>query len=365
MLLVNNLGARLASHRQRIDAAVDRVVRSGWLVLGPEVERFERSFAEFHSAAHCLGLANGTDAIELALRAVGIRAGDRVATAANAGGYSTMAILAVGAEPQFMDVDLASRVVTPDQVSAAIAAGSKAVVATHLYGQAVPGIEAIAEECSRHGIPLVEDCAQAHGAKVAGRRVGGFGAVGTFSFYPTKNLGALGDGGAVVTSDASFAERIRRLRQYGWKDKYRIELAGGCNSRLDEMQAAILSELLPFLDASNDSRRRIATKYSRSIRHPDVAAPPEAQPDFVAHLYVVRCPDREALRTHLSREGIATDVHYPVPDHRQAVFGSRFAAVNLEHTQRLASEVLTLPCYPEMQEADVDQVIAAVNRWQR
>lgn len=363
MLLINNLSARLARHETQIRAAVDRVVASGWLVLGPEVGRFERAFADFHGVAHCIGVANGTDAIELALRALGIGPGDRVATVANAGAYGSTAMQPLGAEPCFMDVGLETHGATLAEVERAIAAGSKAVIVTHLYGQAIPGIAAIAEHCRRKGVPLVEDCAQAHGAKVAGRRVGSFGTAATFSFYPTKNLGALGDGGAVITDDAAVAEGVRSLRQYGWKDKYRIERAGARNSRLDEMQAAILSEFLPHLDEANARRRAVAAAYKRSIRHAEVSLPAGDGEDFVAHLYVVRCARRDALRAHLTQQGVGTDVHYPVPDHRQPLFGARFAGVRLPNTERLATEVLTLPCYPEMGDAQVEQVVRAVNGW--
>jgi dTDP-4-amino-4,6-dideoxygalactose transaminase len=363
MLLINNLSARLAPHEARIRAAVDRVVASGWLVLGPEVTRFERSFAAYHGVAHCLGVANGTDALELALRAVGVTAGERVATAANAGSYSTTALLAIGAEPLFMDVSLETRCATLAEVRRAVEAGCKAVVVTHLYGQAAPEIAAIADYCAGKQIPLVEDCAQAHGARVGGKPAGSFGTVACFSFYPTKNLGALGDGGAVLTGDAFVAENVKLLRQYGWKDKYRIEVAGARNSRLDELQAAILSELLPHLDEANARRRAIAARLSASIRHPQVTVPAAGGEDFVAHLYVVRSPKRDGLRAHLHEQGIASDLHYPIPDHRQPVFRGRYDDVRLPNTERLVTEILTLPCYAEMSDQDVERVVEAVNGW--
>jgi dTDP-4-amino-4,6-dideoxygalactose transaminase len=331
--------------------------------MGPEVESFERSFAAYQGSAHCVSVANGTDALELALRAVGVGMGDLVATPANAGAYSLGAMLAIGAQPHFLDVSLETRGATLDEVARAVDSGCKAVIVTHLYGQALPEIARIAALCAAKGCALLEDCAQAHGALVDGRRVGTFGAAGAFSFYPTKNLGALGDGGAVVTSDAGIAEAVRARRQYGWTTKYTMELSGGRNSRLDEMQAAVLRELLPSLDESNARRRVVAATYSRSIRHPDVVVPPEGGTDFVAHLYVVRTTKREALRAHLHAQGIATDVHYPVPDHRQPVFDTRFADVRLPNTERLAREVVTLPCFPEMTDAEVTRVCAAVNAW--
>ncbi|WP_313311918.1 DegT/DnrJ/EryC1/StrS family aminotransferase [Pulveribacter sp.] len=363
-MLINDLSAHINAYDEAIKTAVGRVINSGWLVLGPEVKQFEQSFADYIGVAHCISLANGTDAIELALRALDVEKGDKVATIANAGMYTTTAMLAIGAVPFFLDVDLSSHNVTLLEVERALAAGVKAVVATHLYGLAVPEIEAIAELCARRGVPLLEDCAQAHGASVNGRRVGSFGDAASFSFYPTKNLGALGDGGAVVTGRKAVAEKVARLRQYGWTAKYQVEVSGARNSRLDEMQAAILSVFLPDLDSTNDRRRAIAAQYSAEITHRSVQLPAQGGPEYVAHLYVVRSARRDALRAHLREMDIAAEIHYPIPDYRQPVFGTRFETVCLENTECLSREVLTLPCYPEMTDAQVGQVIAAVNEWQ-
>lgn len=364
MQQINNLSARIAKHQTQINASIDRVIASGWLVLGPEVKQFEQSFAAYLGASHCVSLANGTDAIELALKAMGIGSGDRVATVANAGMYTTTALLAIGAEPYFMDVDLDTRGATVTEVTRAAEAGVKAVVVTHLYGLAIPEIALIAEYCAQKRIPLLEDCAQAHGAQVKGKRVGTFGDAASFSFYPTKNLGALGDGGAVVTNNQKLAEKVGMLRQYGWIDKYKVEVSGARNSRLDEMQAAILSEFLPHLDEANARRREIAARYSALICHLNVTVPQVGGAEYVAHLYVVCSQQRDALREHLRAQKIASDIHYPIPDYRQPVFGERFADIHLETTVRLANEILTLPCYPEMSDAEVDHVIAAVNGWQ-
>ena len=360
---INDLSAKIRVYENKIKIAINRVIDSGWLVLGPEVKRFEQSFADYLGTAHCISLANGTDAIELALKALGVERGDRVATVANAGMYTTTAMLAIGAEPFFLDVDLASRNATLAEVERALAAGVKAVVVTHLYGLAAPDIGQIAELCARQGVPLLEDCAQAHGASVDGKRVGTFGDVASFSFYPTKNLGALGDGGAVVTASNAIAEKVARLRQYGWSTKYQVEVSGARNSRLDEMQAAILSVFLPDLDNANARRREIAARYSAAIIHPDVVLPAQGGQEYVAHLYVVRSARRDALREHLREMDIAADVHYPIPDYRQPVFGDRFASVSLQNTERLSREILTLPLYPEMTDAQVEQVVAAVNAW--
>lgn len=343
---------------------MDQVLDSGWVVLGPQVRQFESAFAQYVGVGHCVGLANGTDAIELALRALGVQAHDRVATVANAGMYSTIATLAAGAEPFFMDVDASSRNASLAEVQRALHAGVKAVVLTHLYGQPAAETAAIARACSSAGVALVEDCAQAHGATVEDRRVGSFGDAAAFSFYPTKNLGALGDGGAVITGRPEVADHVRRLRQYGWTDKYKVELAGARNSRLDEVQSAVLSAFLPHLDAANARRMDIARMYGDWIRHPQVDLPAWAE-GSVAHLYVVCTGHRQSLRSHLKALDIATDVHYPVPDHRQPVFGDRFADVRLPATEHLSAQVMTLPCYPEMTDADVRKVAEAVNAWPR
>lgn len=363
MQQINNLSCRVTQHQAQIRVAVERVLASGWLVLGPEVKSFERSFAAYLGASNCVSLANGTDAIELALKAMGFGPGDSIATVANAGMYTTTALLAIGGEPYFMDVDLDTRCVTLAEVIRAVEAGAKGVVVTHLYGLAIPCIASIAEYCARIGIPLLEDCAQAHGAQVDGRRVGTFGNAASFSFYPTKNLGALGDGGAVVTNSEHIAEKVRLLRQYGWTAKYRVELAGARNSRLDELQAAILSEFLPLLDETNARRRHIASRYASLISHPLVSVPLNGGADYVAHLFVIRSQRRDALCEHLRGNDIASEVHFPIPDYRQPLFRGRFDKICLQNTERLVSEILTLPCYPEMNDEDIDLIAAAINSW--
>jgi dTDP-4-amino-4,6-dideoxygalactose transaminase len=363
MQQINNLSARMAQHKELITAATNRVIASGWWILGPECKNFEQLFSTYLGVKHCIAVANGTDAIELALKAMNIGPEDKVATVANAGMYTTSSLLAIGAIPFFMDVDCDNYCVTLAEVMRAIDAGVKTIVVTHLYGQAIPEIAQIAQFCTENNIGLVEDCAQAHGAEIKGKRVGSFGDAATFSFYPTKNLGALGDGGAVVTDNAEIAEQIRLLRQYGWTTKYKVELAGARNSRLDEIQAAILSDFLPHLNASNLRRREIAARYSQYIRHSQIQVPAKGEADYVAHLYVIRVSERDALRAHLHRLNIASDVHYPIPDYRQPLFKDRFASIYLKYTEQLSKETLTLPCYPEMSNDDVDQVIAAINGW--
>jgi dTDP-4-amino-4,6-dideoxygalactose transaminase len=360
---VNNLSARITNHHKQIKASIDRVMSSGLFILGPEVMQFERSFASYLGARHCVSLASGTDAIELGLKAMGVGAGDYVATVANAGMYTTTAMLAIGAEPYFMDVDLDTRVATLEEVTRAVKAGVKAVVVTHLYGLAIPEIARIAKYCTQNDVLLLEDCAQAHGAQVKGKMVGTFGDAGSYSFYPTKNLGALGDGGAVVTNNPNVAEKIALLRQYGWIKKYEVQLLGARNSRLDEVQAAILSDFLPHLDNANARRREIAIRYNSLICQPDIAVPHNDGTDYVAHLYVIRSKRRDSLREHLRNLNIGSDIHYPIPDHRQPAFAGRFSKICLENTELLVNEVLTLPCYPELNDEEVDSVIKAVNCW--
>lgn len=363
-MLINDLSARINSRKKEIAAAISRVVDSGWVVLGPEVKAFEQAFATYNESCHCVSVANGTDAIELSLRALGVKAGDTVATVANAGMYTTTAVLSIGATPFFMDVDLNTNNTTLSEVERALSTNVSAVVVTHLYGLAAPEIIDIAEACAKKGVPLVEDCAQAHGATVKGKRVGSIGDISSFSFYPTKNLGALGDGGAVVTNSAELSDRVRQLRQYGWSTKYHVECGGARNSRLDEMQAAVLSVFLPDLDDTNSRRRYIAQRFNDGIKHAAVTLPMHSSESYVAHLYVVRSPLRDSLRDHLRKAEIAAEIHYPIPDYRQPLFQNRFSDVLLPNTERLCAEILTLPCYPEMTDEQVDLVIKAVNVWQ-
>jgi dTDP-4-amino-4,6-dideoxygalactose transaminase len=236
------------------------------------------------------------------------------------------------------------------------------VIVTHLYGR-LADVGALSEVARTRGIALIEDCAQAHGAQRDGRRAGSFGALGCFSFYPTKNLGALGDAGAVVTNDRDLAARLRALRTYGWGAKYHCTMAGGMNSRMDEVQAAVLRVKLPRLDAWNRRRREIAARYASAVAHPAITLPPPAAgEDDVVHLYVVRTSGRDSLRAHLLDAGVATDVHYPVPDYRQ--LGDDTASTPLLRTEQACAEVLSLPCYPELTDAEVDAVAAVCNRWQ-
>jgi dTDP-4-amino-4,6-dideoxygalactose transaminase len=348
-------------HEELVSSA-RRVIERGWYVLGSEGADFEKAFAAYCGVPHAVGVANGTDGIELALRAVGVGEGDRVATVANAGFYASTSIHAIGARPLYVDVVAQTHSMNVDSLKRELEQNPvRAVVVTHLYGR-LADVETIAAICRPLGIPVIEDCAQAHGATRTGKAAGSFGTAGCFSFYPTKNLGALGDGGAVTTSDAAMAERLRALRQYGWDNKYQVSQAGGRNSRLDELQAALLLAKLPHLDRWNGDRRAIARRYSNDIRHSRIECPQDFGADNVAHLFVVRCDDRDGLRRHLEVRGVSSDIHYPIPDHRQAAYPNSGSDL-LPETERLAKQIVTIPCFPEMEEEEIDQVIDAVNSW--
>jgi len=350
----NDLRRETVELRPQLDAAAARVLDRGWYLVGEELKNFEQAFARYLGVAHCLGMANGTDALELALRCLDVGIDDRVIVAPNAGMYGTIAVSRVGAEPLFADVDPQSLCLTPANVESAAKAGAKAVIITHLYGQMadVKGIVAVAR---KHGLKVIEDCAQAHGARRDGAIAGSVGDMACFSFYPTKNLGALGDAGGIATGDAKLAEKAAALRQYGWKGKYRVEVPHGRNSRMDELQAAFLSVKLPHLDRRNEQRKAIWRRYRDALGGKLQLVGSDAA-DFVAHLCVLRTPDRDGLRQRLTDTGIATDIHYPIPDHRQPVWGGRFDVLSLPVAEKACAEVLSLPCFPEMTDQEVAQV---------
>lgn len=360
---VNSLSRHIAPLQAALSDIATTIIASGYYVLGPNVKAFEQEFADYCGAAHCISVANGTDALELSLRALGVTEGHQVAVVANAAMYGTSAVLACNATPVFIDTD-ADGLMSLPSLQAALDAGAapKTVIVTHLYGK-LADIEAIVALCHGRGITVLEDCAQSHGARRNGKRAGSFGDIASFSFYPTKNLGALGDGGAIVTHDAQLAETAARLRQYGWSAKYTNSLRGGRNSRLDELQAAMLRHMLPLLDGWNLRRREIANRYAAGIRNPRIVVGGPVGDDHVGHLYVVRSSDRDALREHLQNEGVQTEVHYPVCDHRQPCHAGAFDRVHLPNTEADAVSVLTLPCFPELTDAEADQVIAACNRF--
>lgn len=345
-----------------LSGAISRVLDRHWYVLGDEVRSFESEFARYLGVESCVTVANGTDALEIALRAVGVGAGDKVVTVANAGFYASTAILALGGVPLYIDVDEKTLTMAPACFERVLSENPRAVIVTHLYGQ-MAEIDALVDLARGAGVPIIEDCAQAHGARRNGRLAGSFGDAACFSFYPTKNLGALGDAGAVVTNDAQLAERLRTLRQYGWSSKYCVETAGGRNSRLDEMQAAVLREKLPHLDRWNAERRSIANTYNKAFAALPVLALPSDDQDSVAHLYVMRVKERDGFREFLRERGIGTDVHYPIPDHLQPAYPDPSVSGDLLVTEGASRTVVSLPCFPCLSEQEVDLVIAAVHAY--
>lgn len=361
---VNSLSRHIAPLQDQLGAIATDIIASGYYVLGPNVKAFEQEFAAYCGAAHCISVANGTDALELSLRALGVTEGDTVGVVANAAMYGTSAVLACGGTPLFIDTEGDTAVMSLPDLAQTLDADvtPKAVIVTHLYGQ-LAAIEAIVALCHSRGIKVLEDCAQAHGAIRNGLRAGSFGDIASFSFYPTKNLGALGDGGAIVTNEAALAQTATQLRQYGWSAKYTNSLRGGRNSRLDEIQAAMLRAMLPHLDGWNARRREIANRYAAGIRNSRIQVAAPVGEDNVAHLYVVRTDDRDALRCHLQAAGVHTEVHYPLCDHRQPCHNGAFDAVQLPATEADAARVLTLPCFPELTDEEADLVIAACNRF--
>jgi dTDP-4-amino-4,6-dideoxygalactose transaminase len=353
--------AQYRAHRASIQDAITRVLESGSYILGEEVESFERAFAEYCGVTHAVGVGSGTDALILALKALGIGPGDEVITVSHTAVATVAAVLACGATPVLVDVDPVYYTIDPARIDAAITPRSTAIVAVHIYGQPAE-MDAIAAIGRRRGLHIVEDCAQAAGARYRGRPVGGFGDVGCFSFYPTKNLGAIGDGGMVTTTDAALAERVRRLRQYGWDDARKTHEVG-VNSRLDPLQAALLAAKLPHLDADNARRAAIARRYGKALADLPLTLPATRAADGHAyHLYVVRSEKRERLKAHLIADRIGCAVHYPVPVHCQHGYAEKVIVPKngLPVTVDLADQILSLPIYPELSDAEIDQVIAAI-----
>lgn len=359
----NNLKPRYAPELADYRAAIERVLASGWFILGPEVEAFEQEFAAYHGGGHAVGVANGTDAIELALRAAGVGPGDEVITVAHTAVATVCAIERAGATPVLVDIDPDSYTIDPGAVRAAVTTRTKAIVPVHLYGHPAE-LGELGEIAHQHNLLLIEDCAQAHGARYRGRPVGTFGHLAAFSFYPTKNLGAFGDGGSVLTADPELAKRVRGLRNYGQAQRYRHD-GPGVNSRLDEMQAALLRVGLAKLDAHNAERRALAARYSDFL---EVVTVPGVRGDVehVYHLYVIRHPERDWLRDRLHERGVGTLIHYPIPVHLQSAYAHLgLRRGSLPVTERAADEILSLPMYPGLSPAQADTVMAAVNACRR
>jgi dTDP-4-amino-4,6-dideoxygalactose transaminase len=356
-------GAGYRAHKEEIDAAALRALGSGWYILGKEGEAFEREYAAWQGQKRAVGCANGTDALALTLRGMGIGPGCTVVTVSHTAVATVAAIEMTGATPLLVDIDPDTFTMDPDELVAVLEDPPpglppiRAIIPVHLYGQACD-LDPMLEACRRHGVQVIEDCSQAHGASLTGRKVGTMGDAACFSLYPTKNLGALGDGGVLTTDDEALADRIGAIRQYGWKERY-ISDGVGVNSRLDEIQAAILRVKLNYLDAGNARRQAIAAAYDEALSGTRYAPPARREGSgHVFHQYVLRVPERAALMARLRAEGVATAIHYPAPVHLQPAYRGRtpLGPAGCAETARAAAEVMSLPMFPELSDAQVGHV---------
>ena len=367
---INKLGTKVpqfttarqfATIETEVRQAIERVLDSNWFVLGNELEAFEQEFARFCGVSHCVGVGNGTDAIELSLRACGVGPGDEVIIPAFTANFTALAVTATGAIPVLVDVVAETATLNPAHMAPAITAATKAIVPVHLYGQPAE-MGAINEIAKQHDLWVVEDVAQAHGAVYRDQRVGSLGDLGAFSFYPTKNLGAYGDGGAVVTNNPELAARLRLLRHGGIAEEY-MSVVKGRNSRLDELQAAILRAKLPYLNAWSERRRAIARGYTEMLNHVEALETPSDIADryHVYHLYAIQCEVRDALASFLAERGIGTKVHYPHALHQLEAYPEWHSlAGQFPNAERLARTVLSLPMFPEVTDEEVDAICASV-----
>ena len=344
---------------EKLTEIASSVLNSSQHILGQNVTDFERVFGNYIGVKECIGVANGSDALVIALRALGINRNDEVATVANAGFYTCAALNQIGAQPIFIDIDPDSQLIDPKDFKSKVLTNKiKFLVVTHLYGQVAP-IKELLDICIENGIRVLEDCAQAHGAQVDGKKVGSFGDISTFSFYPTKNLGAVGDGGAVLTNNIELAEKVRKIRQYGWGKKYEVEIENGVNSRLDELQAAFLLEKLENLDTWNKQRISIAEQYTKAFTGAKVKVLSNTL-EGVAHLFVVLSDNRKELIDHLAKHKIQSAIHYPIADHKQKIYENRFKDIKLPITEDSVGKIISLPIYPGMKQEDINHVITAV-----
>lgn len=363
MILCSNPVAQYMSQKVQIDEAISKVLCSGRYILGPEVQNFEEEFSKYIGVAYGIGVGNGTDALHLALAACGLGKGDEVITVSHTAVATVAAIELAGCVPVFVDIDPVSYTLAPAGLEKAVTERTRAIIPVHLYGQPAD-MDAVMNVAKRYGLKVVEDCAQAHGAIYRGQRVGSWGDMACFSFYPTKNLGALGDGGMVVTNSSDLAEKARLLREYGWKER-NVSSMRGWNTRLDEMQAAILRIKLRTLDDQNEKRRQLAGIYGDYMKGIDLVLPqPIDGTMHVYHLYVVRSDRRDDLQRFLRSRGVGTMVHYPVPVHSQPAYvESIYIKGNMGMTDKVVTEILSLPMYPELTMAEAQSVIEAVREF--
>lgn len=347
--------------RSAIEARFAEILDCGQYLLGEQCRTFEEHFAAFCGVKHCIGCANGLDALNLILKGYGFGAGDEIIVPANTYIASILAISQNGCTPILVEPDPTTYCIDPERIEAQITDRTKAIMVVHLYGHAAP-MEKLWALAQKYSLKIIEDSAQAHGARYRGKRTGSLGDASGFSFYPGKNLGCMGDGGCVTTDDDALTERLRALANYGSRVKY-CHLYKGVNSRLDEIQAAVLDVKLPFLDTDNARRREIATRYREKIRHPEIQLPQATdETAHVWHVFVIRTPRRNALQEHLTAHAIQTNIHYPTPPHQQGAY-TEFAHLSLPITEQIHREVLSLPISPIMTDEEVQYVIDTVNAW--
>jgi dTDP-3-amino-2,3,6-trideoxy-4-keto-D-glucose/dTDP-3-amino-3,4,6-trideoxy-alpha-D-glucose/dTDP-2,6-dideoxy-D-kanosamine transaminase len=367
---MNDLSRVFAAHEHELSEALLVTARSGHWLNGSRTHSFAQQFTQLCGTRFCLPIANGTDALEIALRALLVgqkKSSGEIVTVANAGGYTTTACRQLGLTPVYVDIEPASQLVDSHSVVAALSEETRAIVATHLYGGVVD-VASLRTAVNRAGfshIPILEDCAQAHGGRLGNLRVGGLGDIATFSFYPTKNLGAIGDAGAIVTSDASLFEICRSLHQYGWTRKYVSTIAGGRNSRMDEVQAAVLGVLLPELERWNQRRRNLLASYREAagVRAQFV----HSKGDSVGHLAVALCGERDAMKKFFNARQIETDIHYPILDSDQLAWNDaphRIGPAGLEVSRRSVSRLLTVPCFPFLKNEEEERICDALRAWE-
>jgi dTDP-4-amino-4,6-dideoxygalactose transaminase len=358
-----DLKRQYTSLMPRIQQAIGRVFDRSFFILGTEGKAFEKEFSAYVGVQHGIGVNSGTDALFLALLAAGIGKGDEVITVANTAIPTVAAIVATGAIPRFVDIDEKTALIDCDKITAVITSKTRAIIPVHLYGNPVP-MKRVMEIASNHNLTVIEDCAQAHGACINGQRVGSFGHLSCFSFYPTKNLGAYGDAGMILTSHDDLAKKLTLLRQYGEEKRYHT-IISGFNSRLDELQAAILLVKLKYLDQWNKKRKEIVEEYKRSIQNTKIQFIDETQEGIsVHHLFVVRTPDREEFQQYLQNHGIGTAIHYPIPLHLQKAYTYLgYKEGYFPATEKVMSEIVSLPLFPELTKQEVDYVITTINNY--
>jgi len=354
-----DLKKEYAKISEEINQAMQRVLRSGWFILGEEVKKFEKDFSKYIGVKYGVGVNSGSDALFLAVKALGIGEGDEVITVSHTFISTVDAVARNGAEPVFVDVDPDTYCIDVSKIEQAITDKTKAILPVHLYGHPA-NMSPIMEIAKKHGFYVIEDACQAHGAEYKGKKAGSIGTVGCFSFYPVKNLGAYGDGGIIVTNDEELAEKLRMARNYGQPKKYYHNFVG-VNSRLDEIQAAILRVKLKYLDKWNERRRKTAKLYNKFFEDSDVVMPAEKEyANHVYHLYVIRHKDRDKLQQHLLKKGIQTQIHYPIPVHRQKAYSDSGGDAQLPVTEKICGEILSLPIYPSLKDKELEYIANTV-----